>query len=87
MKHLSLSVVLGRTGIRAFVAAPKEIRLLGMVRMGMEFGLLGLDSNGRYVRVNGSLIRDLNGRQVEQAIYAARNNYHGGNRANFRHNA
>jgi hypothetical protein len=71
MKHVPLSVVLGRTSLRAFVAAPREIRLLGMVRMGMEFGLLGLDSQGKYVRVNGSLVRNLHGKQVEEAIQCA----------------
>ena len=68
MKHVPLSVVLGRTSIRAFVGAPRDIKVLGMVRMGMEFGLLGMDRNGKYVRVNGSLVCNLHYQQVEEAI-------------------
>jgi hypothetical protein len=74
MKHGSLSVVLGRTSLRAFVAAPREINLLGMVRIGMEYGLLGIDRHGQYVRVNGSLVRSLHHKQVEDAIQMALSN-------------
>jgi hypothetical protein len=71
MKNVPLSVILGHPSIRAYVAAPRDIKLLGVVRMGMEFGLLGIDCHGNYVRVNGSLVRTLQHRQVEHAIRSA----------------
>ena len=61
-------VVLGSQTIKAFVAAPKEFRVLGIVRMGMEFGLLAKTVNGSYVRVNGSTVESLDYWAVESAI-------------------
>lgn len=67
-----LQVVLGSQTIKAFVAAPKEFKVMGIVRMGMEFGLLATTSSGNYVRVNGSQIEALNNEAVEAAIALAR---------------
>lgn len=64
-----LQVVLGSQTIKAFVAAPKEFRVIGIVRMGMEFGLLAVTAAGHYVRVNGSVIESLNHALVEEAIH------------------
>ena len=67
----TLKVVLGTQAMKAFVAAPKEFNVLGIVRMGMEFGLLATTSSGAYVRVNGSMVRPLDARAVEEAIQLA----------------
>lgn len=70
--HPPLQVVLGSQTIKAFVAAPKEFKVLGIVRMGMEFGLLATTASGSYVRVNGSTVKALSSDAVEQAIEVAR---------------
>ena len=70
--HQALQVVLGSQTIKAFVAAPKEFKVLGIVRMGMEFGLLATTASGAYVRVNGSTVKSLSTDQVEEAIRVAR---------------
>ena len=67
-----LQVVLGSQTIKAFVAAPKEFKVLGIVRMGMEFGLLATTAAGTYVRVNGSTVKALSTDAVEEAIRIAR---------------
>jgi hypothetical protein len=67
-----LQVVLGSQTIKAFVAAPKEFKVLGIVRMGMEFGLLATTAAGGYVRVNGSTVKALSTSAVEEAIRVAR---------------
>ena len=70
--HPPLQVVLGSQTIKAFVAAPKEFKVLGIVRMGMEFGLLATTASGSYVRVNGSTVKALGTEAVEEAIKIAR---------------
>lgn len=70
--HQPLQVVLGSQTIKAFVAAPKEFKVLGIVRMGMEFGLLATTASGSYVRVNGSTVKALSTDAVEEAIRIAR---------------
>jgi hypothetical protein len=70
--HQPLQVVLGSQTIKAFVAAPKEFKVLGIVRMGMEFGLLATTASGAYVRVNGSTVKALSTDAVEEAIRVAR---------------
>jgi hypothetical protein len=70
--HQPLQVVLGSQTIKAFVAAPKEFKVLGIVRMGMEFGLLATTASGCYVRVNGSTVKALSTDAVEEAIRVAR---------------
>ena len=66
--RLRMEVVLGSHTIKAFVTAPKEFNVLGIVRLGMEFGLLGLTDEGNYVRINGSNVQTLNNDEVEAAI-------------------
>lgn len=73
----ALQVVLGSQTIKAFVAAPKEFKVLGIVRMGMEFGLLATTVSGTYVRVNGSTVKALSTDAVEEAIRVARANGRG----------
>jgi len=68
MKNGSMRVVMGSSAIKAFVAAPKSLKILGVVRMGLEFGLLGQDASGTYLRVNGSQIEPLNRSEVLAAI-------------------
>ncbi|MEI6838811.1 MAG: hypothetical protein WCK56_13535 [Alcaligenaceae bacterium] len=68
MKNANMRVVMGSSAIKAFVAAPKSLKILGIVRMGLEFGLLGQDAEGRYLRVNGSQIERLNRSEVLAAI-------------------
>ena len=62
-----LRVVLGSQTIKAFVAAPRHFKVLGIVRMGIEFGLLATDADGVYVRVNGSTVSALD----QDAVFAA----------------
>ena len=68
MKYESMRVVMGSSAIRAFVAAPKTLKILGVVRLGQEFGLLAQDGAGSYLRVNGSQIENLNSDEVRKAI-------------------
>lgn len=75
--HQPLQVVLGSQTIKAFVAAPKEFKVLGIVRMGMEFGLLATTVSGTYVRVNGSTVKALSTEAVEEAIKVARSSGRG----------
>ena len=69
--HRPLKVVLGTQTMKAFVTAPKEFEVLGVVRMGMEFGLLATTTAGSYFRVNGSMVRPLDTREVEEAMQLA----------------
>ena len=73
----ALQVVLGSQTIKAFVAAPKEFKVWGIVRMGMEFGLLATTASGTYVRVNGSTVKALSSEAVEAAIKVARSSGRG----------
>lgn len=66
-----LQVILGGHTVKAFVAAPKDVRVIGIVRMGLEYGLLAQTHSGNYVRINGSDTRQLNNREVEAAIRRA----------------
>ena len=72
MNNTNMRVVLGSTAIKAFVAAPKSLKIVGVVRLGLEFGLLGQDAEGRYLRVNGSMIEPLDRNEVLAAIAFAR---------------
>ncbi len=66
-----LTVILGSYTIKAFVAAPRDVDVMGIVRWGMEFGLLAKTAAGRYLRVNGSRAEPLNQDDVEAAIARA----------------
>jgi hypothetical protein len=46
---------------------PEDIRVLGTVHRGMEFGFLAKTAFGEYVQINGSTTQRLNFAQVEQA--------------------
>jgi hypothetical protein len=63
--------VLGSHTIKAFVTAPKDVYVMGIVRWGMEFGLLARTHTGEYVRINGSQAQTLNFEDVETAIAKA----------------
>lgn len=60
--------------MKAFVAAPREAQfnIIGIVRFGMEFGLLAMTEAGNYLRINGSTTQRLNNREVAAAIDKAR---------------
>ena len=66
--HRTMQVVLGSQTIKAFVAAPKEFKVIGIVRLGLEFGLLATTTAGHYVSVNGSTVAPLDRQEVEAAI-------------------
>jgi hypothetical protein len=66
-----MHVILGGHTVKAFVAAPRDVQVIGIVRLGLEFGLLALTPAGNYVRINGSEAQRLNHREVEEAIRKA----------------
>jgi len=68
-----LQVILGGHTVKAFVAAPRDMQVLGIVRMGMEFGLLAQSKSGNYLRINGSEVQRLDRLEVEAAILLAQN--------------
>jgi hypothetical protein len=72
-----MSVVLGVTSIKAYVTAPKEYKVIGIVKFGFEFGLLAMTPNGNYLRVNGSEIESLFKRDVQEAIHRAKHDGRG----------
>ena len=63
-----MRVILGASSLRLYVAAPKAFNVLGIVRFGMEYGLLAKDADGLYFCVNGSQGVVLNSRQVHSAM-------------------
>lgn len=71
MKQAKMQVILGTSAIRAFVAAPISVKTLGVVRMGLEFGLLCQDSAGDYLRFNGSVSEKLDHDEVLDALQHA----------------
>lgn len=64
----NMRVILGASSLKAYVAAPKAFHVLGIVRFGMEYGLLATNEDGLYFRVNGSQIEALNTDLVRRAI-------------------
>lgn len=64
-----MKVILGCHPVKAFVVAPKDCDVIGIVRIGLEFGLLAKSHAGNYFRVNGSHSIWLNKQDVEEAIY------------------
>jgi hypothetical protein len=66
-----LKVSAANPGIKAFVTAPKSLKVVGIVRIGMEFGLLAIGEAGNYVRVNGSQVVNLDTQTVREALRAA----------------
>jgi len=67
-----MRVIFGGQTIKAFVASPRHLRVLGIVRMDLEYGLLAVDADGRYLRVNGSQTEALNESAIRAAINKAR---------------
>jgi hypothetical protein len=63
-----MKVVLGVASLKAYVTAPKAFHVLGIVRFGLEYGLLATNAEGIYFRVNGSQIAALDADSVERAI-------------------
>jgi hypothetical protein len=59
---------LGVSSLKAYVASPKAFHVLGIVRFGMEYGLLATNADGLYFRVNGSQIVALETALVRRAI-------------------
>lgn len=72
MSAHSMRVIFGGQTIKAFVASPRHLRVLGIVRMDLEYGLLAVDADGRYLRVNGSQTETLNESAIRAAINKAR---------------
>jgi len=68
MKSNQLRVILGVSSLKAYVTAPKEFHVIGIVRLGQEYGLLATDASGFFFRVNGSQIQALDGGKVRRAI-------------------
>ena len=85
MQYATMKVVLGSSSIRAFVAAPKHLKVVGVVRLGQEYGLLALDEQGHYLRVNGSQNEELDPRAVQRALQIAREAGH--HEADYQHAA
>ncbi len=76
MKQAKMQVILGTSAIRAFVAAPIAVKTLGVVRMGLEFGLLCQDDAGHYLRFNGSVSEKLDRAEVLDALQRAMESKH-----------
>lgn len=68
MNSNQMRVILGVSSLKAYVASPKAFHVLGIVRFGMEYGLLATDADGLYFRVNGSQIMALDTVEVRRAI-------------------
>jgi hypothetical protein len=69
MNSNQMRVILGVSSLRAYVASPKAFHVLGIVRFGLEYGLLATNAEGLYFRVNGSQIVALEGEAVRRAIH------------------
>jgi hypothetical protein len=69
MNSNQMRVILGVGSLKAYVAAPKAFHVLGIVRFGLEYGLLATNAEGLYFRVNGSQIMALEGDEVRRAIH------------------
>lgn len=63
-----MQVILGVASLKAYVTAPKAFHVLGIVRFGLEYGLLATNTDGLYFRVNGSQVAALDAITVERAI-------------------
>lgn len=68
MNSNAMRVILGAASLKAYVTAPRDFHVLGIVRFGMEFGLLATDPAGHYFRVNGSNVEALDAGEVRNAI-------------------
>ena len=72
MNHSNaMRVILGVSSLKAYVAAPKAFHVLGIVRFGLEYGLLATNAEGLYFRVNGSQALALDSNDVRRAIHVS----------------
>jgi hypothetical protein len=68
MNSNQMRVILGVSSLKAYVTAPKAFHVLGIVRFGLEYGLLATNEEGLYFRVNGSQVEALSTAAVRRAI-------------------
>jgi hypothetical protein len=68
MNSNQMRVILGVSSLKAYVASPKSFHVVGIVRFGLEYGLLATNADGLYFRVNGSQIVALDTALVRRAI-------------------
>ena len=71
MHQEPMRVILGACSLKAYVTAPKTMHVLGIVRIGQEYGLLANDAAGTFFRVNGSRTDALDTFSVNSAIDVA----------------
>ena len=71
LNSIPMRIILGASSLKAYVTAPKSMHVLGIVRFGMEYGLLATDPQGRYFRVNGSRLAPLDRYSVDRALQLA----------------
>ena len=64
------TVSLRKSTLKPNVAAPKGYKIVGMVYIGMEFGLLGSNEAGDFFRINGAQVEQLDTQRVESALRA-----------------
>lgn len=67
-----MCVILGAASVKAYVASPKAFQVIGIVRFGLEYGLLATHMAGGYFRVNGSQVIALHTDTVLRAMDVAR---------------
>jgi hypothetical protein len=70
-----MTVALTLKALKAFTISDPTFVAIGIVRWELEFGLLTIDPNGDYVRVNGSYKELLDPQDVRGAIFRASQNW------------
>lgn len=53
---------------RRFAQPQADLRMLGTIQSGLEIGALARTADGRYLQVNGSILRELHVGRIEAAI-------------------
>ena len=81
-----IRIILGSQTVKAYVIAPHSFHVIGIVKFGMEFGLLARSDSGEYARVNGSNTTWLDRSDVELAICKAQLSGRGESYAESRRN-
>lgn len=71
-RYADMRVILGAGSVKAYVVSPRSHHVIGIVRLGLEYGLLATDIQGDFYRVNGSQIVSLDAQQVLESIAHAR---------------
>ncbi|WP_157673107.1 hypothetical protein [Curvibacter sp. AEP1-3] len=82
-----MTVSLNPKGLKAFTISGPAFVAIGIVRWELEFGLLTIDPNGDYVRVNGSYKELLDPVDVRAAIFRASQNWNAPSDSEFHLNA